>query len=120
MQIKDVIAYCDRAFPTDVPVSVKVDMLAALERDIARRLYATHEGGAGVSASFTRDSELSMGNERPDMYRFYLLSRLALMLGQEGRYAAWQAAYESEYALAAREYNRTHAPLHTAGRLKFR
>lgn len=120
MQIKDVIAYCDRAFPTDVSVSVKVDMLAALERDIARRLYATHKESGQTPTPFTRDSLLSMGEERADMYRYYLLARLALLLGQEGRYSAWQAAYESEYALAAREYNRTHAPLHTAGRLKFR
>lgn len=120
MKVIDVISYVDKVCHNQIDQNVKIKYLEALDQQIKRALFDTHEDAPDISIQeYTESTELLVSEVFAELYYFYLESKIQLLLGQMARYQNMAVLYDAAYAAFAVDYNRTHKPKHDGSALRF-
>lgn len=114
MTIKEVINAVDGMLNNTVTRELKINFLSNLDKQIYNDVISTHEGGTqsfdGYDDKIDEDTELLVASPYDELYIYYLLAKINLMLQEIQFYNNNQAVYEETYGRYIAWYNRTHKP----------
>ena len=115
MTILEAINRVDSTKPNSYTQIEKVDWLSTLDGIIKGEIIDTHEGGEAIvfesyGANTLLDTELLVPAPYDDIYIRWLEAQIDYANGEINKYNNSLTAYNDDYDLYARYYNRKHMP----------
>lgn len=123
MTVNEAIARCDEMTGDSDGREAKLRWLSDIEHMLYEEIISTHEGARDqeewkpISAD-DGERELLARDPYGELYVFYLMMRLHLLLQDMNQYNNAAALFAAAYTSFADWYNRTHMPL-SAGDITF-